>query len=187
MATIENFDFKIPYENIYKLNTVFNIRDINTPIGEPDVDYESSNPPRFFLYLVDSFNMEDIRDVTTLDNFVNDNQGSLVPIEYYNIPEVYLENGEMVNQIGFSIIVTGYGTDDPEITNNSSVTIHLENTVGIHGFFIVYDMEPESNDSTKHILAVCRGKSRFSVPRGDFSISFNEKNLWTEAETVCQG
>lgn len=188
MAILENFQFKVPYENMFKINTIYNIRDINTPIGEADVDYESNNPPRFFMYLVDSFNTEDIRDLTTIDEFLNSEEGQLVPIEYYNIPEVYLENGEMVNQLGFSLIVTGYGSDESgDITTNSSVTIHLETNINIHGFLIVYDMEPGTASSTKHILAAARGKSRFPIAQGEFSISFNEKNLWTEGETVCQG
>lgn len=186
MAIIEKFEFKIPTENKFKTNTVYNIRDISTPVGVPDVDYQSSNPPRFFLYLVSTFNVP-LSTLNTLDGFIDGSEGSLVPIEDYEQPEIYLANGDMANQIGFSIIVNGYGTSSTSDTTNNSITVPIgSNAVNLSGFVIVYDMEPGSTSSIKHVLAACRSPQPFSVS-GNLTISFNEKNLWTESETVCQG
>ncbi len=217
MATIAKFKFIIPTENIYKINTVYNIKDITAPVSTSsgtstnsdgngtnpsdtsgDKTSTNSNHPSFFLYLVQDFK-KPLTELTTVNMFKEGNEdgpdGTLVPTGSYKIPQVFLTNGKM-EKVGFSISVEGYSvTKDGTTTTKKENTIAVDvgtNSVDVKGFLIVYDMEP-SNDlssaSSDSIKHILAAcESPSTLPlTGEFTIDFSQKNLWTVSETVCEG
>lgn len=185
MSFVLDYKLQAPESILTKLNVVFNINDINTPVGTAGTDYQADNPPKPFMYLVDTFNVA-LSTLTTLDKFTSGVDGTLVPVETYEQPSLFLANGEMANQIGFSWIVTGYGTSGSQNTNNTSIQMDLGATArNISGLVLVYDMEPGNINSVKHIIAAAQD-TPFSAS-GVLSLNFTEQNLLTIGETVCQG
>lgn len=184
MTDVVNFNFKLPYANGPKMNTIFNVYDIENPV-EGTYD-ENGEIPRFYLYLVSNFNGIPIENLDTISKFLADG-GVLLDTQLYETPQVFLENGVMNSGMGFNINISGYGTiSNPENNNNNSVTIDLGATArSIAGLLIVYDLEPGTANSTKHIISGAVS-SVFSAA-GNITLAFTEKNLWTVAETVCQG
>jgi hypothetical protein len=183
-ADVVNFNFKLPDANGPKMNTIYNVYDIKNPV---EGTYNPLNePPRFYLYIVSNFNGIPEKNLDTIADFIADG-GEILDTLLYETPEVFLENGVMESGMGFNINISGYGTiSNPENSNTNSVTVDVGSTAQtVAGIMIVYDMQPGTASSTKHIVSAAAG-STFAVS-GSITFAFTEKNLWTVAETVCQG